>query len=61
MLYNMVIVIEKKTLFTHSVTSIGKYNDNTGIDVNFFQYFTSAAGSSEMHLKKIDGSVVFYR
>ena len=29
-----------------------KYNDN--IDVNLFQYFTRATGSSEMHLKKID-------
>ena len=38
-------------------TTTGQYNDNT--DVDLFQYFTRAAGSSEMRLKKIDVSIVF--
>jgi len=34
-----------------------QYNDN--IDVDLFKYFTRAAGSSEMRLKKIDVGIVF--
>ena len=33
-----------------------QYNDNTDIDL--FQYFMRAAGSSEMRLKKVDVSIV---